>query len=356
VLTNLTEGLLDADCQVTVVVSGVDSCETTETIRRSWGKAEGRLVKIARYGTVNSQPITPDLVSVLIREISRFKPDIVHLHLPNPLAAAAWLAVEVLLGPGAPPVAVWYHADITRQKLGRLVVHPLTTSCLNTAVGICTSSEELVNNSPVLGDFKNKTTTIPFGINPEPWCQLSATGDGPFLFIGRLVRYKGLFHLLEAIARVKHASLVIIGDGPLAEGLQEKIGLLGLTDRVKLLGEVDEETLLKYMTDARALVLPSLDQSETFGLVQLEAMASAVPVVVSDLESGVRSVGQDQQTGLLVKPGDVDSLAAALTLLQDDPTQARQMGEGGRIRFNQEYTREIMVNRLLDWYKTLIEE
>jgi len=104
---------------------------------------------------------------------------------------------------------------------------------------------------------------------------------------------------------------------------------------------------------ARALVLPSLDSSETFGLAQLEAMAAGVPVVASDLPTGVRELGVEGDSHLYVPPGDAAALAAALARIQADPRLAERLGEGGRRRAAS-YGRDRMVDELLAWYGDLL--
>jgi glycosyltransferase involved in cell wall biosynthesis len=118
-------------------------------------------------------------------------------------------------------------------------------------------------------------------------------------------------------------------------------------------GSKDADQVAKYLTRARALVLPSVDASETFGLVQLEAMASGVPVVASDLPTGVREVGEPGRTCHLVSPNDPVALSRTLGDLLGDEGRVRDMGAAGRLRFKERYTRDKMIDRLLDWYASL---
>ena len=82
-------------------------------------------------------------------------------------------------------------------------------------------------------------------------------------------------------------------------------------------------------------------------------MAAGVPVVATDLPTGVPEVGIPGETGLLVSPGDVDGLAAALARLHGDAALRRRLGEAGRRRFRERFTREKMIERTLAWYGTL---
>jgi rhamnosyl/mannosyltransferase len=354
VLRHLTEGLLDRSCEVTVLSAGDGPLERRETVTGPHSGRPGRLVRASVYGHLNSQPLTLTLMGLMRREIARLNPDLVHLHLPNPLAAAAWLGLRAGRSLDSPPLAVWYHADITRQRMGRFLVRPIVNACLKQAVGISVSSATLASRSPVLTRWPDKVRVIPFGIDPSPWDQIAPALDGPFLFVGRLVPYKGLDVLFDALARVPEAELVIVGEGPLESRLVALAARLGIAGRVVFAGPMDQVGVAGHLTRARALVLPSVDASETFGLVQLEAMAAGVPVIASDLPTGVREVGESGRTCLLVPPSDVGGLARALSSLQEDSETAGKMGADGRRRFQDHFTREMMLDRLLDWYSVLV--
>jgi len=352
VLGNLAEGLLARDCDVSVMASGTTAEDRFLRITEPVTGRVGRLIRVGRYGVLNSQPLNLSLVHLLRRELSLFPPDLVHLHLPNPLAAAAWMTVAGLTGGPLPPLLIWHHADITRQKLGKALVQPLVKRCLRQAVGISVSSVTQTRNSRELQGLQDRVRIIPFGIVPEPWVRCIPQAGEHFLFVGRLVPYKGLEVLLEAVDRLPAAQLIIVGSGPLEADLRGQIAARGLAGRVRLTGAVDPSTLVELMATARALVMPSIDASETFGLVQLEAMAAGLAVVASDLPTGVQEVGEAGVTGILVPPGDAEALAGALNRLLESADLASDMGSAARCRFEELYSRDNMVDNLLEWYGT----
>ncbi len=355
VLENLVLGLMEAGQEVAVLVAGQGPHQVREAIVHQQGTAD--LVRLANLGVWNSQPLTPGMVSTLRRLLAQFRPDLVHLHLPNPLLGAAWRLLGLFPGhPSLPPYVVWHHADITRQKLGGRLLAPSIRHLLERARGICVSSDSLVSGSPVLARFSGKIRVIPFGLDPEPWSSVTSDFSGRFLFVGRLVRYKGLEVLLEAVAKVPQVRLDLVGEGPLKRDLASTLIRLHLGDRVRLRGALSSAELLTAMSTAKGLVLPSLDASETFGLVQLEAMAAGLPVIASDLDTGVREVGIPGQTGLLVPPGQVAPLAEALGRLDRDPTLARQLGAAGRARFQSHFTRRQMIDNLMEWYVSILQD
>ena len=353
VLWNLAMGLLDHDCDVRVVVAGERSLDVETAIVGPRSGRRGGLVRVGRFGVINSQPVLPTLLSVLRRELREFAPDVVQLHFPNPLAALVWtLLTRWRRGP-APILSVWYHADITRQRVGRALVAPWVRDCLRQAAGISVSTRGLAAGSPLLRAVRDRVAVIPFGIAPQPWLDVVPRRDGGYLFVGRLVPYKGLHTLLAAVAAVPGAELDIVGDGPARQDLERRIRRLDLVGRVRLHGRLPEPDFVALLAAARALVLPSLNASETFGLVQLEAMGAGVPVIASNLASGVNEVGVPERTCLLVPPGDAAALAGALARLQSDADLGRRLGEEARRMFTERYQRDVMISRLLAWYEDL---
>jgi len=353
ILKAMAEGLLDEGCDVTLVTSAEGPRGTVETVRGPRLGREGRLCRAARLGLLNSQPLNPGLAGLVRREMARGRPDVLHVHLPNPLAAAVCLALRRDPSVARVPLAVWYHADITRQRLGGRLVLPVVRACLREADGICVSSAALRDGSPVLAAWRSKVTVVPFGIEAHPWSEVVPRRDGPLLFVGRLVGYKGVGVLLEALARVPAAALDLVGEGPLEADLRALAVRLGVAERVRFLGEMDGAGIAARLGGARALVLPSIDRSEAFGLVQLEAMAAGVAVICTDLPTGVREVGLPGRTCLQAQPGNVEAMAAALAAVWGDDDLAQRLGDAGRRRFEEHFTREAMVARLLAWYWTL---
>ncbi|MCP4291818.1 MAG: glycosyltransferase [bacterium] len=355
VLENLMTGLLDAGVQVQAIVSSEHSHDSTQIIKGLNTKNSGKLIRTARVGHINSQPMNLGLVNVVRRQIESFRPDLVHLHQPNPLAAFVWFLLKNFWRIDLPPLVVWHHADITRQKLGARLVSPLIGKCYGASLGICVSSASLAQSSSLLKVSGQQAEIIPFGIEGHPWLEIAPQRSGNFLFIGRLVPYKGLSVLLTALQLSGECKLDVVGEGPLLLELQNQVQQLGLSSRVFFHGSCEPAQLANLMSKARALILPSINESETFGLVQLEAMASGLAVIATRLNSGVAEVGVDGETCLLVPPNDSKSLAAAITTLIEDDDLTARLGQKARERFQQHYTREIMGNRVKKWYQELLD-
>jgi glycosyltransferase involved in cell wall biosynthesis len=346
-LRHICEGLLAQGHDVRAVVAGGGG----RTQREPLGGRPDALVRVATWGTWNSQPLTCSLAPVLAQEIDDFAPDVIHLHLPNPGACWAWRWLGRRRERAA--LAVWYHADITRQRLGGRLVGPLLRRCLGEAEGICVSTQALARTSPLLQPWRDTVRVIPFGIDPTPFAADGPAAGGPFLFVGRLVRYKGVLTLVEAVGNLPEATLEIAGSGPLRNEVVQLIARGGWGDRIRLLGEIPDEALPALLARSRALALPSLDRSETFGLCLLEAMAAGRPVVTSDLDSGVLEVNEPGVTGWTAAAGDVTAWTRVLAAVLADPAAVRVRGAAGRQRVQERYHRERLARDLVTWYTQL---
>jgi len=199
---------------------------------------------------------------------------------------------------------------------------------------------------------------IPYGIdslkfqNPDP-AAVSAIREkfGPklVLMVGRLVYYKGVEHAVRAMTRIG-ANLLIIGEGPLNQSLQQQARELGVADRIFFLGKVDG-SIVPYYHASDVFILPSIARSEAFGIVQLEAMACGRPVVNTQLASGVPFVSIDGETGITVPPGSPEALAAAVNRLLAEPALRNAYGRAALRRVRDQFSLELMVRRTLEVYR-----
>jgi glycogen(starch) synthase len=173
---------------------------------------------------------------------------------------------------------------------------------------------------------------------------------GPFLlFVGRLASNKGLLDLTEAFALLAKtdpsAQLVVVGeDGGQRAPMEARAKALGVSDRIRLLGHVDDDALLSAAyREARLTVLPS--EYEAFGLVLLESLAAGTPVVASRV-GGIPEFVEDGKAGLLVPPKSPTALAEAIGRVWSDRDLARRLGEYGREQVVPRYGWDRVVDRL----------
>jgi len=181
---------------------------------------------------------------------------------------------------------------------------------------------------------------------------------GPYvLFVGRLASNKGLVDLVTAFASLARedpqAHLVLVGgDGGQRATVEARVHGFGLDGRVHLLGHVADESLLAAAyREATVTVLPS--EYEAFGLVLLESLAQATPVIATRV-GGIPEFIEDERSGLLVPPKDATALAAALRRLWTDPALARRLGHHGRVETVPRFTWERLVDRLDAIYEEVL--
>jgi ABC-type polysaccharide/polyol phosphate export permease len=208
---------------------------------------------------------------------------------------------------------------------------------LRRADAIIVSDAALIENSPLLREFAGKCHTVPFGVDVAKYQRPTPLHDGVntrgrlVLACGRLVPYKG-FDVLVRAAVGQSFEVWIVGEGRERERLEQLIESLGVADRVRLLGSVPESERVKLMSIADVFVMPSVTNAETFGLVQLEAMAAGRPIVNTALDTGVPHVARDGIEAITVPPGDVGKLGDAINTLIADPERRQRMGLAARQR------------------------
>ncbi|MBI4514609.1 MAG: glycosyltransferase [Deltaproteobacteria bacterium] len=309
------------------------------------------VTRVATMMDVASAPVCPGMV----RGIRATQADIIHLHLPNPAAVLAYLASGRNL-----PLVASYHSDIVRQKVLGRGFAPFLQRFLRRCVAIIVASPNYLDSSPVLQRHRQRCRVIPYGIAGADFRESDERqvdgirqryGSPLILSVGRLVYYKGLPYLIRAMGQVG-ARLLIVGDGPLRAILEQEAAALEVSDRVIFLGPVPD--VRPYYHAADVFVLASVARSEAFGIVQLEAMASGVPVVNTWLKSGVPFVSRNGRTGLTVPPEDPDALADAINLLLADKELRARCGAAARRRVQEDFSVETMVERTAQLYREVL--
>ena len=227
---------------------------------------------------------------------------------------------------------------------------------------ITVSSPNYIQTSPYLRPLAMKCRVIPHGADlsrfeptPEIIQQAAAIRQRYhqkplLLFVGLLRYYKGLAYLIEAMQQVD-AQLLVVGQGPQGEEWRVLSDRLGLTDKVIFLGRVGDQELLALYQACDTFVLPSIHRSESWGAVQIEAMASGKPVICTELGTGTSFVNLDGVTGYVVPPEDSTALATAINRLIGDPDLRLRLGHNARQRAQQEFSATIMIERLVQFYR-----
>jgi len=289
----------------------------------------------------------------------RFDPDLIHVHLPNPLAE-----LSALLADRDIPVVAQFHSDVVRQRSLLRLYGPLLEAFYKRASCIVVPTSRHIEISQFVSKHREKCRVVPFGIRLSRFELLETSrkkvdelrdGLPSVLCVGRLVSYKGLEYVIRAIENIK-VHLRIIGMGPLERSLRNLAYERGVANRVEFLGEVSGKDLVTHYHACDVFALPSITNAEMFGVVQLEAMACRKPVISTNLPTGVPWVNQHGRTGYIVPPGNVEELAQSIKRLIGSPQLRKEMGEAGRMRVEQNFTSTRMAAAMLEVYEEMLNQ
>ncbi|MDA8519459.1 glycosyltransferase [Acidovorax sp. NCPPB 4044] len=280
--------------------------------------------------------------AALARAIRRFRPDVLHLHMPN--NSALW----ALTLPSARkiPWVVHWHSDVVVSEiklsvaLAYALYRPFEHALLDGAERVIATSPPYLKASRTLQYWRSKCVVAPLGIDLEALPPPAACNDWSpgtalrLLSIGRLTYYKGFETLIQAVAALPGVELLIVGDGELRANLQARIQAArasGPGGTVRLLGDVDDAQKHALLASCDVFCLASRERTEAFGVVLLEAMFHARPCIVTDLPgSGMPWLVAHAKAGLRVPIEDVEGWTAAITRLRHDPPLRQRLGTSGR--------------------------
>ena len=310
------------------------------------------VVRASSMGILFSMPVSLTFIPKL-RKMAR-KQDVLHLHMPFPLGDVA-----CLLSGFKGRIVVWWHSDIVRQKKLLRLYKPIMLRMLDRADAIVVATQGHIDGSDYLGAYREKCVVVPFAVS-DGFLKIVRQEDAVpevqsekirFLFVGRMVYYKGCEILIQAFAKIENAELVMVGQGPLEPSLKEMAHRLGIRDRVHFYGNMSDAKIAREYRKCDVLVLPSVEKSEAFGLVQIEAMAFGNPVINTRLDSGVPYVSLDGETGFTVPPGDVEALSTAMKRLAEDAELRSRMGAAARQRVIGHFTERAMLEGVFQVYQ-----
>jgi glycosyltransferase involved in cell wall biosynthesis len=284
--------------------------------------------------------------------IRRLGPDIVHAHMP-PAEIYARLALMAMRSP--PAFIISKHNDERFYPgPGQAVVGAWVASRASRMIAISDAVNAYARAQ--LGLPASKVTTIHYGIDPRPYeaadeasmaslrCEWGIADDVWIIgTVARLVPQKALHVLLEAYARYRSTAtrpswLVLVGSGPLEVDLKAQAARLGIADSTLWAGFREDIPRVMKTFDTFALT----SAYEGFGLVLLEAMAAATPIIATAV-SAIPEIVQDGVNGKLCQPGDPACIAAAFLELEDTELRDR-LGAAGHARACRMFTVERMAN------------
>jgi glycosyltransferase involved in cell wall biosynthesis len=258
------------------------------------------------------------------------------------ILAAKWHGVPVLFTTEAHSLRSWATQSKWKLRLKRMLVRRI----LSLGKVVLAISSGAVAQLKTLGFPEDRIVLSPYAVDNEWWTARAAEVNrdevrrnwqipisAPVaLFCAKLQPWKCPHDVLEAFVRanVPDSYLLFAGDGPLRHELEQRAGSLGVLDRVRILGFVNQSQLPSVYRSADLLVLPS--RYEPFGLVVNEAMLCGCPVAVSDQVGARFDLVSEGENGFVFPVGDVDALAAILKDILSDPRKREQMGAAARKR------------------------
>ena len=287
------------------------------------------------------------------REIANFKPDIVHID-EEPYNLATWQALFHARRSGAkslffswqnilrhyPPPFAWGERWVL-QHADYALVGTESAGAVWRAKG-----------------YKGKMQTIPqFGTDTARFVPAPERSARPFTigYIGRMVEEKGVFVLLEAVAKLASDwRLRLVGGGDALGALRARVAELGLEAHVTFVGQLPSTQVVAEYHKLDVLALPSLTRpnwKEQFGRVLVEAMACEIPVIGSDSGAIPDVIGDG---GLVVREGDANALAQALDSLQADAHACAQFGKAGRARVLAHFTHAQIARETVAVYREML--
>jgi glycosyltransferase involved in cell wall biosynthesis len=347
---DIVEGLNSLGCETDVLCFNHEEGQTHECDK----------YKVTRCKTnlkFSSAPISFQL----FRKLRQIHPqyDIIHLHLPNPIASIA-LQTSGYKG----NIVIHWHSDVVKQHVLKKLYNPFQKAILRKANTIIVTSRKYLEASEDLAPFQLKCSVIPIGIDRKDFqinddfnkkLNLETAGKNVVFALGRLVYYKGFQLLIEAANSLPDETLIFIGgEGELNHKLQEQITANKLEKKVKLIGKIPLDQISSYYQRADVFCLSSCERSEAFGVVLLEAMSFGCPIVCFDIPgSGVPWVAKDGYNATVVADINAAKLAHAIKDILDNKLKKNVYSDNSQKRFNSVFQKDLMVESILKVYSNL---
>ena len=351
--------------KVETIVNNKENYQKIETINGV------KVIRLPRHGDIFHAPFS----KFPFGYIKKSKFDIIHLHVPNP-----WLELNLLLYflicGKKEKLVITYHADVPHYTIFHKIMDYIRTVFAYPlfkfyADAVLPTSSNYIQGSCHLRKLRKKITVVPIGIdtkslavdknNLEKIKQKYKIKDNEkiVLFNGRLVKYKGVEYLLEAVSILNKKrndfKLVIAGNGDLYTELTNKAKKL--SQDIIFTGYVDDLTMNSLRKLCSVFVLPSINRGEAFGISIIEAMYFKKPVITTNIKhSGVSYVNIQNRTGLVVEPKNPEQIAKAIDYLLSNPKRAEQLGINGYNRVLENFTEEKFVGKIESVYNSILEK
>ena len=294
-------------------------------------------IEVIRCGTdikLFSQQLSLKMYKTLKSLIKGYHPDIIIIHLPNPFLELLLLK----LIPKTTKLILYWHSDIVKQKLGRILVSGINDRVLKRADLVIATSENYIEGSAELKRYRYKCSVVPNCIDEKRLVPTEKSrkitrilknknkGKIICLCVGRQVPYKGFEYAIEAVNSLDDRFVLYLA-GRTGSSTKLLRKLSKGYNNIRFVGETDNDTLIGLYEACDIFCFPSVTKNEAFGIALAEGMYFNKPTVTFTIPgSGVNYVSLNGVTGIEVPNRDVTGFATALTRIADDINLKKELG------------------------------
>jgi N-acetyl-alpha-D-glucosaminyl L-malate synthase BshA len=317
-------------------------------------------VEVLQYPLFEYPPYSLSLASKMVEVIDYQNLDIMHVHYAIPHATSAYLAKQMMPKKKLKYVTTLHGTDITLLG-GDPSFFKITKFSIEESSGITAVSQFLRNKTIDVFNTKKPIEVIPNfvpfdfnNIENKPEIRECFAKEDEFIIthisnFRPLKRVTDIIPILKKVLKNVKIKMLMVGDGPERYKVEEQCRNEMLCDRVIFLGK--QENISELLSISDVVLIPS--ETESFGLVALEALACGVPCVSTNA-GGLPEVNKDGETGFTRDVGDINGLAEAITTILSDEQLASEMGDAGRVIASSNFSADKVVPMYIDYYEKII--
>ncbi|MBI5399343.1 glycosyltransferase family 4 protein [Candidatus Saganbacteria bacterium] len=361
---DLSTGLANLGHQITIISNNLPT-DKSAPAEEMMGSV--KIIRLPAYDFLGYLPVSSAFNLEMVKDC-----DIIHVHVP------AYGFMRAVAGKVKQPVIGTYHLDVSLpdhfagtyipawlRKFVEFFADMYASFLIPKIDAMITTTEAYAAASPIMHKFPRRVIPIgifydqidaaqkKLGLNP------SKKRRNQILFLGRLAENKGCAYIVKALPEIlasfPDTKLIICGQGEEEAHLRSMISSLGIEKSIEFYGVLNFEQLVEFFYTSMVYVFPSTSNLESFGIVQLEAMANYTPVIATDIP-GPNMVIERDKTGVIVPVKDSKALAEKVKWFLANPDKAIEMGQAGRRLVETKYDWKTICAQIVDLYKEILEQ
>lgn len=315
----------------------------------SYGEYEGiQVTRVGYWKKISSQAISFTYFQELKKMMKEYNPEIIHVHLPNPLITVYLLMLNLKNR----KLVLHWHSDIIKQKILRNFYRPFEKKILQKANEIIVATEYHLKYSDSLQPFSDKVKVFSYCLDFMKYgvTKVKNMRENRVFFLGRHVPYKGLEYLIKATDFFPADIEVIIGgQGPLTEKLKK---ISEEKKNIKFVGKITNEEVKEYLDTSKVFAFPSITKNEAFGVAMAEALYAGLPAVSFNINgSGVNWVNQNGETGIVVENMNYQEFGKAIDRLMCNPILWERMSQNAHKWVKEQMNKEKFIDNIISTYE-----